>query len=170
MRHFLLTTGAEVQGFVSSDVVPDIPHIEMPLSILEFHARARGYGFDGANWVSTPASVAQAKANIVAKIKAKRDEMYAIGVQVAGDSYHSDLASRQLYMEKLQFPETLEAGGDWKTRDGVYVSMTVGLMQQVAAAVTAHYSSCFKACELHIQTMQQAPDFARYQFNDGWPA
>ena len=156
MRHFLLTTGAEVQGFVSSDVVPDIPHIEMPLSILEFHARARGYGFDGANWV--------------AKIKAKRDEMYAIGVQVAGDSYHSDLASRQLYMEKLQFPETLEAGGDWKTRDGVYVSMTVGLMQQVAAAVTAHYSSCFKACELHIQTMQQAPDFARYQFNDGWPA
>lgn len=117
-------------------------------------------------------------------IKAHRDAVKTGGVLVAGKWFHTDDSSRIQYLGLDKMAEkALAAGGNdatplqyggttiqWKTMDGSFVPMTVGLAQDVIAAVAGLDFVSFAAAEQHRAAMIASGNAADYDYSVGWPA
>ena len=117
----------------------------------------------------TEEGLQQAKEPLLEAVYAGYEQALLGGVQVEGNWYHTDLKSRQLYTEKLMFPETLGAGGKWKTLDGTYVEMTLELMYSIAKTASFHVSQCFKLKQAELQRIQELTTLIGFTPSANWP-
>lgn len=123
-------------------------------------------------------------ADMLGRIKAKRDQIVLQGIKVGTKWYHSDEASRTKYIGLLRMADAavtaggagttpLQYGGQdiqWKTMDGTFIKMTVQRANDVFAAVSGLDFAAFAVAETHKAAMEVSADPAAYDFSSGWPA
>lgn len=130
----------------------------------------------GSIWVEVayvvPATVdphAQARTDLVAEIKARRDARKSGGVLAGGKWFHSDTESRIQQLGLVMMGATVPPA-QWKTKDGTFVTMSQTLAGQIFSATAAADMAVFSLAETLIAQVHASADPRTVDISAGWPA
>lgn len=112
-----------------------------------------------------------------------RDGLKSKGVQVEGKWFHSDSDSRIQYLALKDISrDILDSGGDisslikisnrsvdWKTMDGSFITLTVGLVLEIVKKLAELDNTLFLVAQNHKEKMLAAKDPSVYSYKQGWP-
>lgn len=108
----------------------------------------------------------EARADIWNLITAERNRRNLAGVLVGDTWFHSDLASRNKYVN-VYITGTTEP--EWKAKGGVWLEMTPDKAHEVLLAIAAHDKAVFEAAEAHKAALYASTYPERYDWHADWP-
>lgn len=121
-------------------------------------------------------SLEEAKANALAQLKEKRKAVEYGGCMVDGQLWDSELKDELRINSMLTlFSATgLESFEGWKVSEGVYITVTLPLLMQAAAAFAQHYAAAFaveaaKIAEIEaLDSPSAVQDWLASSLDTGW--
>lgn len=139
---------------------------------------------EDGSFSTEPRPVDQVMAPVWDQIKARRDNVKAGGVLVAGKWFHTDSDSRTQHLGlKDEARDVLAAGGSmdsqliidgapvaWKTMDGTFIPVTAQLAFDIVAAAKVLDKRAFATAETHRAALAAVENPFEYDFSTGWPA
>jgi hypothetical protein len=108
------------------------------------------------------------------RIKIKRSETNAGGVNVGGHWYHTDLETLAQYsimyaaIAVNSLPGSYIFAANWKTMDGIFQPMTVNLLRVIVGTGIRNATLNFSTAERHKAAMTAKIDHYLYDYSTGW--
>lgn len=119
-------------------------------------------------------AAAPSAADVWVMIKAKRAQMNASGVFVAGDWYHTDAETLAQYaimyaaISVNSLPDFYVFNPRWKTMSGDFRPMTVALLKRIINTGMRNAAINFAIAERHKAVLQLADVPSKYDYSIGW--
>lgn len=163
--------GIPVQAGQSWAVPDGALEIDMPPEVVARHRLTEGGWVERDDLDQTPpAPVDAPKAEAMRELKARRNAVLSSGMLVGGiPVYTDDISQQRLTAAALAATIDPTMTLNWKSAQGVFVTLTAPQIIGIAQAVRAHVQACFDREAQLLSDINAAADPRAVDLTTGWP-